>query len=638
MSFSLGRSRSRVRGRHFKLFSDELPLIEFDKTRLDEYNVKYEKKELKAARSFRKYINNDLYSLPSLGTPEWDKLSESGQSRPNSYSPLSPLSPNFAKLNQKIKRRNTLQETKHTDKTIVKDLNDLKNVNDRVFPFTELWRQHMRFSKDAESNAELLNDDETSRKTNVENLPTMGRKSLFKELLEASAKETEKRDRFKQFLNYNDDNKELRAKPYRLRKLNEDNSKSLEQTTSIVIPAAEIKAHEVVSESNENLKPGILKRGVIANEANMLRISTNNDFHFKPKLIHPIIEQNIGNKHEYKISRSDNLESDVVKVSVYAQPPLNALTCLHSTKSKQKQKRVNFHKNIAQVSEVQEREITGYDLETKVKLFHPRIDDSDFSLTFGTSAACATGNSIDNEHVYRTCILDGAHHESRDSNDIHLKDDISPSKNGYCDMNLTDSRCLSSSLHIQSKLIDSHFNHDRKRVGHKTVPNTSEGPSISHDTVAGINNVQVRTPSVSDKHKENSENNLESTSATLNMMNDHINISTNESCQTRTDIKAIADFSTIFDKELGLNELPEEIDRRMYGEDLIKAYRFWDRKRKMFPGGLRKIEPPVERRDILKQYGNIKPYKTVNNQKQESKNIVASSNKQNQSNIVLTWV
>ena len=113
LRFDFSGSRThRLRSKPFKLFSDELPVIDFEKQHLlqrlaDEDFSKGQEYSRKRNKSVQEH---DSHSLPTIGGPDWDLLSGSDRQSIKSDSRLNPLKPDLPQIHRKIRERLGLKE------------------------------------------------------------------------------------------------------------------------------------------------------------------------------------------------------------------------------------------------------------------------------------------------------------------------------------------------------------------------------------------------------------------------------------------------------------------------------------------------------------------------------------------------
>ena len=97
----------RIRSKPFKLFSDELPVIDFEKQhlleKLADSNEAISAIMFKTANKPRK--GHDSHSLPAIGEKDWDILSGSDRQSIKSESRLHGLNQNMQKIQEKIRER-----------------------------------------------------------------------------------------------------------------------------------------------------------------------------------------------------------------------------------------------------------------------------------------------------------------------------------------------------------------------------------------------------------------------------------------------------------------------------------------------------------------------------------------------------
>lgn len=679
MSFSYGNKlRHKSSGRHFKLFSDELPRIEFDRASLEEYtsNINEQRRSKGTSKTFRD-ANHDRFSLPSLGTPEWDILSETEKNRPHSYSPLNP---NFAKIHQKIKRRHTSRETKANN-------GDAGHVETfRNFPsdvvdkqqYTTAWHETVRKSKPEHDNINITTIVEESAvaerhnhsvdsicKNVVDKPPVPKKKSIFRELLDASAKESVRMNRIKEGLNFHDNpiHRQHSLKPYRLAQINRGTSESTAKGDVNGYEKENI-VPEHISQSKETAKPGILKHGVRVRET----VSTKRAIPVKHRLVHQDDIPIFGQEGTGATISSNN---DEVRMSVYADTPMNRMkdmmfVPLPSTKPKDNQKRVNFHEHV----EIKERtamsDLIEFDTDNNnehnpddasIKTKDVVKDREHLEHRQQCGAQIRRRKNVRHLHKHTVTIKHSlvskdtrsannetsVHNQSISENNAHQND-----KQDYIDSILLAPKPVINKIkHVQSgpawKLarpsVTEILIHEPDPLD--IIANANSPVELTPATVKTTNTVgrnesllhshiPLSIPKSQDQFHERVPKNA-SFSPSKSPINSPPRSAT-KSPPNGPDIDTLSEFTAVFDDEFDFDELTNEIDRSMLGEDLIKAYRFWDRKRKVFTGGLRKIETPVDRNEsvIPKQYGNVKTYRILNKPP-----IAPSHSKPSQNNVLM---
>ena len=102
-----GSRRHGRRGKPFKLFSDEIPVIDFEKQhfleRLAEQDFSRGSDYLNKRN--KRIQEQDSHSLPAIGGPDWDLLSGSDHQSIKSDSRLHPLKPDLPQIHRKIRER-----------------------------------------------------------------------------------------------------------------------------------------------------------------------------------------------------------------------------------------------------------------------------------------------------------------------------------------------------------------------------------------------------------------------------------------------------------------------------------------------------------------------------------------------------
>jgi hypothetical protein len=637
-----------------------------------------------------------------LGTPEWDRLSEAERGRPQSYSPFNPLNPNFAKIHQKIQRRHTLKETKvneWTNNKLKSNSGSLNHENDDVDKeqYTKAWNEQVNGNasdKKGISTNGVPQDTEDIQSSNsskierviLEKPPIPKKKSLFQELLDASAKENERMNRIKEGLHfYDSQHKVVRhqsMKPYRLAKMDHNTDDTQIRKPEIYGSADSNIIPDIISEMNEKAKPGILKHGVRMRENKILKLTTKKDFNTKHHLIHQEDLPLFGDE-----SRTNgNTSIDEVRVSVYADTPFDRLgdmmfVPLSSGKPKDKHKKVNFHEHV----DIKERtalselvEENAETLESKEE-FSNNSSNNTSEINENTVVCDRLKNSANIKRRTNVKYKNGQKLHIRRTNSIKQNHESTLGKDAIVPHYKRTGRVSYPDIEDKQDYIDSILL-SSKPIGQKNKDLRSDPawkhakPAVSevlvHDSdpveaIALANITIEQTPLVQNKNGNSNERSDSRTVAHLPVLNfpEFISQFQNEiypktpprsplrspprspprsphgSPSKSPDLDSMAELTSLLAGDFDLDDLSEEIDRSMLGEDLIKAYRFWDRKKKAFPGGLRKIEAPSDRNDSLypKQYGGVKTYK-ITNPKTDKPPLPPASNKSPLQSVLTEWV
>ncbi|KAL4235388.1 hypothetical protein ACF0H5_007024 [Mactra antiquata] len=716
MSFSYGSKsrRHKPSGGHFKLFSDELPQIDLDKASLEEITarLKNENRRLRGRRRTFRDSNHDRFSLPSLGTPELDKMSDTEKTRPASYSSANPLNPNFSKIHQKIQRRHTLKETKvndwnrtsfgHGQPISRKQNNDSRlDKTEYISAWQEISHQSQNKIEERpmyESTLENLDEEiqQNIDKNDINNIKrpveepvaTTKKKSVLKELLDAASKENIRMNQIKEGLNFTDGylrrHYSLRSLPVTPSKVIGDHQipirksleleKKVESDTENVVP-------EIISIPGKT-KPGILKHGARVRDSKMLTTHHKppNPLPVQPRLVHHDDLPHFGQgKHPFN-------DIDDVKVSVHTAAPLNRIddlvfVPLPSNKGNSKQKRVNFNEKIdvkekTAVSDFIEANEDDNNSETTTKYNNNQsVVNESVKVTEDdkTEIAC--------QRVTSTQIRRRANVKYRET--PKAKEFVSiirrhPSIDNGRKTTIVPRVTKHST--VSKEYIESIYSPKLQAMqsgGLRKDPTWKEAkPELNGDNTALDNETDGLENKTGAVDKTNTVNNTDDKDTKTSL---HLSPDGKQDSRTASgvpvlnlpeiqeffrnggspspyqsppkspmrspprspdiDFESLSEFTTLFSDEFDF-DLPQEIDRSMLGEDLIKAYRFWDRKKKAFPGGLRKIEAPTDRQEgaYSKDYGNVKTYK-INSSRLDRPSMLSSNNKNSNANeVLMDWV
>ena len=714
-------SKHKVRGRHFKLFSDELPVVDLDRVALE---------ELETARTDRssrdrkggtpRGAHTDRMSLPSLKTPDWELLSDSDFNRPSSMQlPFNPLSPNFAKAQQRVRRRHTFRERNNNSVGSGGNIHHRVSfkdtfVNENNRKGTEAWVRHAtpEFGRVSKNDLEELGVDHLAGKAIhvlSEKPPTPKKKSVFKTLLDASEKESVRMSRIREGLQFNDAGKHVK----RSQSLRHVIRRSVEAelASNDNLEYSDYRVPEVISDQSEmQNKPGILKHGERMHEVKYMCSLKRGESYLRPRLVH---QENLPLLRTGNASKEGGNE---VRISVYTESPLNRIhdmkfVSLPASKTPRRKKRVNFqHAIIKEITELSESGLNEVDDEmlnkkSEFKVLETRKGDKDVKTVpikndvedvDQSMAAFKTNRSSEfplrkskrrkakvkeDKRDYIDTILMSAAKSENDANAVNGQNEALDYRDGK---NLDKSE-LPDEVDIIAKVnspVDfrpvgsklrrqKHVHKDQDKIRRRSVK--------THDGFASPLGIGTHQHETSKQHlsdnKHDQQLHLEDQS--VNGRRDqnkkpHHHQQQQQSRQhpdmtkgyeqeqykdqysypkdeqhfemSETPIDVLSELSDLFDDEdFDINNLPDEIDRSMLGEDLIKAYRLWDRKRKAFPGGLRKIEAPPDRINpvLAKHLAKLKSYKLTSSQKVDVGKASVTNTGQTaagQKNVLVEWV
>ncbi|KAH3714745.1 hypothetical protein DPMN_057444 [Dreissena polymorpha] len=659
MSFNFGKKHN-VRGKHFKLFSDELPRVELDRNTLDKYES-FAADQRQRRRGKRRPVNEahtDRMSLPSLGTPETEMLSDYFDSRPNSMqSPtFSALNPNFARVQKKIQRRNTLRETFHTNNETLQRRISFRDKFAHQIPKPnqnqESWKKHdqtLNTNQRLVDHLSIMKSDAWTAHDNVQGdsdaehifrfvitdkPPTPKKKSLFNELLDASQKENNRINRIREGLNFNESSLRRRFSMKQNRNLKLE---ALVDTTenSLDNDFIDSRVPEIISDGEAQSKPGILKRGARCRKS--VAPQQNGELYLRPRLIHqedlPLLRAK---------ARGIQPETDganEVRISVYTEAPLNRtndmlFVPLPSSHNRKRSKRVNFHEAvIKEITEISESDFDGLSIDkstkSRVKVVETPNGEKKLKKVPIKGGKDALNDAVD---AFRT---DRKAHFQVSTISASPKADLNEDTQDYID-----------------SILMSNKNYENPSLNRVTLSNLVSNSSASDavDDVAKANSQSSLSPMGMDHvHKNETHSLVENNHAKVRELSGSISHSSEQSTEKtliHTDIHEheFTEYASfIDDDDFDINNLPEEIDRSMTGEELIRAYRIWDRKRKAFPGGLRKINEPLNLVDpyLSKRFGTKtfrgpsipSPRTEVSQQK-----TVQNGGKTTQKSVLVDWV
>lgn len=568
MAFGYGHvAHRRQRGKHFKLFSDELPRIDFDKTVFEEYgNVGHEHGKTRSTRRPHSELNTNQLLFPPLGSLEWEKLSEDNDVRPksNHSSKSNSLNPDFSQIQHKIRRRNTYKETTDTGKK--KDFSLRLSFRDRFIshnskppPKKDVWCPPTTCKPQ---------DNETIDVTDK----TKGG-SVFQELLGVPEKKSTRLDQISHGLSL-DGSRKCHA-PFlnkiKLRKQGIGND--TEHGTSDVSDEKEI---EVISESRQISKPGILKRGVRVRETNKNSQDGGEAF-LKPKLVHQEDLPIFGSETRKPIDTSTENE---VRITLYVSPPLNRLNDvpfvpLSSRKPHPSPKRVNFQADV--IKEVTEQ--SDGDIDAK----SDKTNDAKEGGSYAKRETACCKIQIEG---------DSCSEKEREKHTNVYQNESEVNKSREREYNKIGRNVRRNSrVEEQSNQFSSRKMNARKQ----------------YYTRKGIK-ARVETEVTSEDNTHDTMSKSSAKRSSRNKISRILTSKSSGSSSRTTEIDSLSELSSFYDDDDGFSfdNLPDEIDRSLTGEELIKAYRIWNRKRKALAKGLRRISAPVSHENISnKHYGEI---------------------------------
>lgn len=595
MSFNYGNPH-RTRGKHFKLFSDELPKIDLDKLE-DNDSRDREARRSRGAREGIRDPNNDFLSLPSLKSPDWDQFSDLDGWRPrsNHSSTYNTLNPNFSKIHQKIRKRNTFREPNvstakgHASRTPFCDKPMSQNKQPEVIGEASKLRKS-RIVKDVDNHDKSRNGMDVTKQTNSEKPSTPKHKSVLKELLEASAKENLRMNQIREGLDLG----KVDQRPMSLLKHHElqNGEDHLEHTD--------------IGDRKNFPRPGILRHGV------RLRHTNSNTSTLRPRLFHQDVTTDCSSKS------SKNVDGNEVKISLVINPPLSSIkdipfVPLPSLKPQTKAKRVNFH-------EVMIKEITAV---SDGKLDENRSDLNQLKTTDNTSENKSvhaesepekTGSEAELREESEQVFLKTQHRSvnnkrtqviplPEEANDLPSEQKIPD--NGGLSSTVPKLTCPKSHATGWKELKAPDDSNKQRHIltNYQEQEHICAGDStpISHGVENDKSTIPLRDMSYQRKDFKCTYGNSDDTEKEL----------TEKSSRT-SDVDSMSNYLAFLDDDdFNFGELPEEVDRSLLGEDLIKAYRLWDRKRRKFSTGIRKIDAPWDKASVggSKSYGKVKTYR-----------------------------
>ena len=618
MAFNYGQAHYKHRGKHFKLFSDELPIIEFDKSVLDEYGYpgNEDVNQRWHQRRFSK-PNTDQLSLPPLGTPEWEKWSVLGDPRPRSdhTTTARSLNPNFTKINQNIRRRNTTKETKVSHG---KDYSLRRSLRNEALPHqarrhtkTEVWvRKETIVTKD--SNIQTLSEIDKSE--------TQHQQSMLRKLLNAAKEDAKAKIQITQGLNVEHSSRQTRLPFLRKLRLRRINAEFQQQENIGVIGE---RAPEVISDDDQdNSKPGILRRGVRLRDACPFTTAVPVvETFLKPKLIHHE-NMSIFNSDTSKSNPETSVSNSGVRITTFVEPPLNRMydapfIPLPSRMPRSSSKHVNFH-------EAYIKELTRLAEEHDGELDGNKSNTNDVKVTPIDACQQTKPTRGGDKHTYaRTKKVKGIKSQCKFADEkLHQgkANDIEVER--ISDTNIID---------VQQSLKQIK---DEQQNIKKTMSKTEENILADQKKLLTSDETNVVAAA-------NTETQCPYAAIQTRISNNNGKVKATESSSRTSDIESLSGLSAALhdDDSFNFETFPEEIDRSLTGEELIKAYRLWDRKRRAWSKGLRSKET-VNPNGVARSFRNLRQAKGISGKsfglKQSS--IAVNGAKPTQKATIVEWV
>ena len=631
-----GRTRHRVRGKPFKLFSDELPNVEFGD---EEKKAAFKDTEEGNKARFNKKRTqsfNDRLSLPSLGTPERDDafltISDSRISSSQSGN-QTVLSPYLQELHDRIRLRHPLREnTQHAQPrwvpkrstTLKLDQDERPTVIKREkFPGRGMFEDKKKDGT-IETHFYMYENIFTGDFGNLDNKSQSGDKfrkpeSLLQQLLDASARDFSRRKQINDGLIPNSVDSLYRAPSGRA------SSKELRRRETAY--PSEGTATPVLK--NE-YKPGILKR-----EFNKDRVSVQvpsmcipQGNSPKPRLVH----------NEHLNSHVDQRYEQGKQKRVYFTDdedyPLGIAEAENSDKIDSLFRPNGSHRKARRY-----RKSSRYpteEVEIKFESFVDRFDDDGHNKRtrngrelYSTQSTKTWGKKGGRSRQISPYLEKEIRDDAVDLGNYDSTSDVT--NNDFLLGNMFPADDHRSAFHTSSARRGLHFNvegKDRQLEKLETVSSHEMKPHTPNSYPSFLDQIKAESKNGERNDTPNSgrlrRTHSERIGRPLNIpplilphgnsahINEHFVGSRNPEAVGLDELQ----------DDFDLSELPEDIDRSLDGVELIKAYRLWDRERKAFPSGLRKIDIPFDPRDFILsklRSSHSKPQRTTQIQKPEVK-------------------
>lgn len=584
-----GSRRHGLRGKPFKLFSDELPVIDFEKQHILE---RLAERDFSTGSDYlnkrnKRIREQDSHSLPTIGGPDWDLLSGSDhQSIKSDPSRLHPLKPDLPQIHRNIRERLGLKDKQDDSSPNYYQRSIHRSDISKSMPKPDEYKKFIQWPRlpsqqivnQADMQQSLLNfEEELDYKP-----PVQTRKENRVHNVQRYTKYRLKLDHVKLDL----PNVTLNAQ--------HTNTKDVETQT----PRDLTKLHlenlkSTETESKNNMKENVLETstdtGRISKQAvSILKKSTSQGTGAKP------LETAF---YSLANSQSDN-DNDVITALVHCDIPrrqlkktvFNAYVGDIISSDNKSSKKVNFiedrrlgKRSLPLLKDIANKENADDEKSTNQDIHQPKLVSS-YNL-----------QRKDLEQIARKHLLrDHTTKTQRLQNMMKHFRKIRGRQNMPHTVNLSVKTRTGESPH-QSK--------DLKEAGHSSLSSHSE--SITPSSVTPRNKVEVSNhdfqPAISRLDMSKSESLNEDIETCIQIRKTH---KTSKRHRIRKRVKT--DEQSVDDENNNKNvDQDNEIDRSLSGTELIKFYRLWNRRRRKNPGGLRTIDEPPKVTDYHKKLNSI---------------------------------
>lgn len=635
--------RPRIRGKPFKLFSDELPVIDFEKQHLIEKIFgNNDTKSIEALRKRqgddreKRYVDGrefDSHSLPAIGGPDWDKLSGSDRQSIKSDSRLHGLKADIPQLQSKIRERLGIKPTQAEQDsanffhlpTHKKRLKNMPKPDEykKLVNWPRLPSQQIVTHMEMQQN--LLNFKE--------------KEGAFKDLHETkdfafnSLKDSHishSRDKNKHGLQYQYPKVDFHSVQPRRRK---DDKKE----TEVSIPTPR--------KLSKSKRDAVLKAGTVSFKGEDIRQDTKQAV----SILKKIRDTNEGTKptdipsqlagpdiNEHKKTcetQTDNTDSTIL---VHCDIPRKLLTSKESmfntyvgdihTREPKSLKKVNFHETVDETSSGDEillngiyttSDATGLPTENADETLKQSIktkhEENELSLSKSdglrpklVSTYVLSKQDID-QSLRKRVLQDQTSKKHRMQNMMKHFRKIRGIQNVPSTINLNTKNKSMAVTHLhdrpKGKIMKENDMIDHSGHSGELSQTTSVTPRSEKDF---SKSVSVPLPSKLDMSKSQSLNEDIETCVQIRKHHKvlkHHKIRKHSKAGLHADNENAHNHINADEYHMADND---EIDRSMTGTELIKAYRLWNRRRKKYTGGLRTIEEPTTAVDYFSNVSHKK--------------------------------
>lgn len=618
--------RPRLRGKPFKLFSDELPIIDFEKQHFIEKI--FENNDIKSTALLRKQHGGDLekrhaddreldsHSLPAIGGPDWDKLSGSDRQSIKSDSRLHALKADIPQLQRKIRERLGIKPTQAEQdsahffhqSTHKKRLKNMPKPDEykKLVNWPRLPSQQIVTHMEMQQN--LLNFKEKD--------------GALKEIYETkdfafnSSKNihiSHSRDKIKHGLQHQHPKVDLQSVKHNLRK---DDQKETE--VSSPRKRSKSKKDKVLKTGTISFKGEDMRQDTKQAVSILKKIRDTNEGTKLTDISSPLAVQDSTEQKKTCETQTDNTDSTIL---VHCDIPRKLLTSKESmfntyvgdiaTRESKILKKVNFHETVDETSSGDEIFINGINKSDATLLTTQKADET-LKQSIETRQVENENSSSKPEGIRPKLV--STYVLSKQDIDQSLRKRVlqdQTSKNHRMQNMMKHFRKIRgiqnvpSTINLNTKnksMVVNNLDDRPKGTIMKENDMTDHSDRSGEPSQASVTprtekdfskSVSVPFPSKLDMSKSQS---LNEDIETCVQIRKHHKILKHHKIRKHSKAGLHADDETSHNG-IGNDEYNTtdngEIDRSMTGTELIKAYRLWNRRRKKYTGGLRTIEEPT---------------------------------------------